>query len=202
MSILTAPGALVSDDPAILADIRREECNLAIWERKLAQDFTPIVAEEADNIRFECAAGELADMLLARLANHGFAAASLHTALAQDAALLGERFCAALGLARMEVRLERVTGDSCRKFHGDYVTARLITTYVGPGTQWLGAREAEALASGTNPTRINQMATGDVGLFKGKLGSLHPAIHRSPPISTTGAVRLLLVLNPVSAGSL
>jgi hypothetical protein len=199
MPTLTAPSAALSDDRAVLAAITRQDCNLAIWQRRLAHDFAPLVAEDAQNIRFECSAGDVADALSAGLAAHGFAAPHLHAALADDAAQLAREFCAALDLARLEVRLERVTSDSCRKFHGDYVTARLITTYTGPGTQWLDARAAEALASGHAPERINQMAPGDVGMFKGKLASDHPAIHRSPPISQTGETRLLLVLNPVSA---
>lgn len=199
MSTLTAPAALVSDDPAVLCAISREDCNLAIWERALAQDFTPIIEHEADNIRFECTTGELASLLTAQLGEKGFAAPHLHGALAQDASALAEAFSTALSLDRMEVRLERVTSDSCRKFHGDYVTARLITTYAGPGTDWLDAREADALARGVEPSRINRMKTGDVGLFKGKLATDHPAIHRSPPVSQSGETRLLLVLNPVSA---
>lgn len=46
-----------------------------------------------------------------------------------------------------------------------------------------------------NPQRLH---TFDVGLFKGKLATDRPAMHRSPPIAGTGAVRLLLVLNPAS----
>lgn len=199
MSTLTAPGALVSDSPAILGEIRRDDCNLAIWERSLAQDFAAIIAQEVDNIRFECAAGDLAPMLTTQLGENGFAAPHLHSALAADASALAEAFCTAMGLERLEVRLERVASDSCRKFHGDYVTARLITTYAGPGTDWLDAREADALSRGAQPSRVNRMKTGDVGLFKGKLATDHPAIHRSPPISQSGETRLLLVLNPVSA---
>ena len=39
--------------------------------------------------------------------------------------------------------LEVVRTDSCRKFHADYVTARLITTYLGEGTQWLDEADAD-----------------------------------------------------------
>ncbi|MFN3864958.1 MAG: DUF1826 domain-containing protein, partial [Erythrobacter sp.] len=52
-------------------------------------------------------------------------------------------------------------------------------------------------AAGQEPRRINRMNTFDVGLFKGKLASDRPAIHRSPPIAATRARRLLLVLNPM-----
>jgi hypothetical protein len=124
-------------------------------------------------------------------------AAALHyTALVEDAARLGELFCAAMDLAKLELRLEVVRTDSCRKFHADYVTARLITTYVGEGTDWLDENDAARVAAGETPRHINRLAPFDIGLFKGKLATERPAIHRSPPIAGTGAARLLLVLNP------
>lgn len=199
MSVLSAPAALLAPDAAILQDIRREDCNLAIWERALATDFTPLLGGAPRDLRFAATREELPGLLRAALAENGYEAPHLHCALVADAALLAGHFCDALSLSRLELRLEVVTTDSCRKFHADYVSARLITTYVGPGTDWLDAPEAEAVARGEAPRRINRMEAGDVGLFKGKLATLHPAIHRSPPISQSGDKRLLLVLNPVSA---
>lgn len=199
MSVLSVPAALAAPDPAILQSIRREDCNLAIWQRELPTDFAPMLEGTAKDIRCTTALDDLPAVFSAELSQQGFAARHLHSMLVADVAALAKHFCDALALTRFELRLEVVTTDSCRKFHADYVSARLITTYVGPGTDWLDTREAEALARGQEPGRINRMATGDVGLFKGKLATLHPAIHRSPPISQSGETRLLLVLNPVSA---
>jgi hypothetical protein len=53
---------------------------------------------------------------------------------------------------------------------------------------------------GNEPERINTMAAGDVGLFKGRHWTEAPAIHRSPPIAETGETRLLLVLDPANVG--
>jgi len=199
MSLLTLTSARVAPQAAVLGDIRRDDCNLAIWERRDIPDFAPLLAGAPQDLRFETSLAELPARLATGLAQGGFAAASLQPALIADASLLARHFCEALGLGRFEVRLEVVTTDSCRKFHADYVRARLITTYVGPGTDWLDSREADALARGARPERINRMQAGDVGIFKGKLASLQPAIHRSPPIAATGETRLLLVLNPVEA---
>ena len=99
-------------------------------------------------------------------------------------------------LDAVSVRLAIVTSDSCRKFHADYVKARLITTYVGTGTQWIDGKDAERVARGQDPVRINTLGAGDVGLFKGKIATRYPAIHRSPPIARTGETRLMLVLDP------
>jgi hypothetical protein len=199
MSVLTLPAARAAADPAIFEHIRREDCNLAIWQQRAISDFAPLLAGTPQHLRFTTTREELGALLASGLRLHRFAAAHLHDALVADVALLARHFCTALGLARFEVRLDVVTTDSCRKFHADYVRARLITTYVGPGTDWLDGKDAATVARGAEPSRINRMAPGDVGLFKGKLATMHPAIHRSPPISTTGEQRLLLVLNPVEA---
>ena len=193
------PTAMVSDEATILQNIRNDDCNLAIWQRPLPFDAAPLITGAPQDIRCEATPAALPDLLRAALSEAGFAAELLHDAFVADAALLADHFCAALRLARFEVRLEVITTDSCRKFHADYVTARLITTYVGPGTDWLDADGASAVARGAQPARINRMKAGDVGLFKGRLASLHPAIHRSPPISQSGERRLLMVLNPLSA---
>lgn len=97
---------------------------------------------------------------------------------------------------KIEVRVELVTGNSCWKFHSDCVEMRLIATYAGRGTQWIDQDDIDRAANGLEPLHINELEPGDVGLFKGKLKTTQPGIHRSPPIDCTGEKRLLLVLNP------
>lgn len=195
-SLLTC-SARIGDRPEVLAAIRAAECNLAIWERDAFADFAPLLAGDPQDIRIETTLARLPEALGRALAENGFAGETRHAALIADAAELARMFCAALDLARFELRLEVVRTDSCRKFHADYVRARLITTYAGAGTDWLDQADAERLAAGQAPQRVNRMRAFDVGLFKGKLATDHPAIHRSPPIAQSGAARLLMVLNPV-----
>lgn len=200
MATLLARSARLSADPAVLAEIRDPECSLAVWQRPAPANFAPLVAGTPQDLRFVSDVAALADTLMRELQAAGFGGGpALHAALAADAARLAGLFCDALDLAAFELRLEVVRGDSCRKFHADYVTARLITTYLGEGTDWLDEADAARVAAGAEPQRIHRLGPGDVGLFKGKLGAGNPAIHRSPPIAATpDAVRLLLVLNPVS----
>jgi hypothetical protein len=191
--------ARLSDKPDVLEAIRDADCNLAIWERAPFADFAPLTHGSPTDLRFTCDAAALPALLEQGLAQNGYGGdAALHAALIADVTALAERFCAAMALASFELRLEVVRTDSCRKFHADYVTARLITTYVGEGTDWLDEADAARVAAGAEPERIHRLAPFDVGLFKGKLATDHPAIHRSPPIEGTGAARLLLVLNPAS----
>jgi hypothetical protein len=199
MPLEIAPSSLCSPNPRSLHEIHDEECNLVIWQRRLEQDFSAVLAHEARDIRLDSDLQNLDKSLTQALTANRFSGKSLHGALVSDIALLARYFCEALRLDRFEVRLEIVTTDSCRKFHADYVSARLITTYVGPGTEWLDGADARRVAEGAQPRQINRLDTGDVGIFKGKLATLSPAIHRSPPIAGTGEQRLLLVLNPVTS---
>lgn len=199
MPLDLAPSALCSPDPLKLHEIRSEECNLVVWQRTLGQDFSAMLAPEARDIRLESDLPNLAGVMAEALVANRFAGCSLHAALVGDIAMLARQFCEVMRLDRFEVRLEVVTTDSCRKFHADYVSARLITTYVGLGTEWLDSDDARRVSGGSQPHQIKRLNTGDVGIFKGKLATLDPAIHRSPPIAGTGEQRLLLVLNPVAS---
>jgi hypothetical protein len=198
MNTLLTCAARVADHSSVLHAIREEDCNLAIWQRPLLADFAPLIEGTPQDLRFTAALADLPAIMRAGLASGGYGGTALHAALVEDASLLARLFCDAMGLAALELRLEVVRSDSCRKFHADYVPARLITTYVGEGTDWLDEADADRVAAGREPQRIKRMNTGDVGLFKGKLATPRPAIHRSPPIAGTGAARLLLVMDPAA----
>ena len=197
MTTLLASAARIAAQPSVLNTIAAEDCNLAIWQREPVADFAPLVTDEARDLRFETNLADLPATLARGLAENGFGGDSaLQPVLMRDASLLARLFCEAMGLARFELRLEVVRTDSCRRFHADYVSARLITTYFGEGTDWLEDDDAARVAAGGEPRRIHRLNAFDVGLFKGKLATDRPAIHRSPPIAGTGTVRLLMVLNP------
>ena len=185
-------------NPAGLAAIREPDCNLAIWQRTPFADFAPLLEGDPADLRFECTPAECTAMLAEGLLANGYAGTALHPALVADVEQLAKAFCAVMELARLELRLEVVRTDPCRKWHADYVTARLITTYVGEGTDWLDEDDADRVAAGQEPLAPQRLRSFDVGVFKGKLATDRPAIHRSPPIAGTGAARLLLVLNPAS----
>ena len=98
----------------------------------------------------------------------------------------------------VDVRLERISHDSCWKFHRDNVAARLLTTYRGPATEWIRAPYAEQALR--EPKEFNgpveTLHRNDVAIFKGSAaGSGNGIVHRSPPIVGTGRTRLLLCLN-------
>lgn len=196
MASVLQSAARVSGDAATLRDIRSEDCNLAIWQRPPLQRMDRLLAGEPTDLRFTTNLNSLSARMHSEMKKKGFGSCLEQAELIADVADLAELYCSIMRLDELEVRLEVVTTDSCRKFHADYVGARLITTYVGAGTQWIDQADASRVSEGLEPMRINSLSTGDVGLFKGKLGTHHPAVHRSPPIGDTGQKRLLLVFNP------
>ena len=200
MTTLLDPQTKISASPHVLSAIRAENCNLAVWQRTSVAGLDALELDRIKDIRFASSVGELERALEAQCEQAGYAPGNVRTALVRDIANLADHFAAIMELGAIQVRLAIVTTNSCRKFHADYVKARLITTYIGTGTQWIEDQDLAGDTNGEEPRRINALSAGDVGLFKGKMWTQTPAIHRSPPIEGTDETRLMLVLDPVREG--
>lgn len=192
MSAVAALDAAVARgaDAAVLRRILAAEVALALWspapDPQLARALAGLPLAAIDDVDLvldvEVGAASFAGTL--RVAGYPASAAM---ALSEDCLALAACFAEITGRRRLALRLQVVETDACRKFHADYVAWRLLKTYVGPATQWI---RADA------PDTINAMATGDVGIFKGRLLHAMPRVlHRSPPIVATGECRLMLVLD-------
>jgi hypothetical protein len=180
-----------------LSGIRTQGVNLAIWEHAggptLPADLGAV--DDIDRaIALAHAEPELRDALIE--AGYPPEAIGEWTAMLSDyARLLGEL----ADCAQVSVRLEVIDSDACRKFHGDYVTLRLIATLAGPGTQWLDNGDAARLRAGADldTLRVRDITTGHVALFKGREWAPDaPIVHRSPPVAGSGQQRLVLVIDP------
>ena len=57
--------------------------------------------------------------------------------LFKDVSELLNIFCKIFNLEFAWLRLEAINHPMCPRFHSDYVDCRTVTTYVGPGTEWL-----------------------------------------------------------------
>ena len=199
MPVATLSRTICAGNAGVLHAIREDDVSIAIWEREPLSGAGDIALEGLRNLCFSTSLGELPDQLERELDSAGFQKGIRRNAIAVDIATVANRFGAVMGLDEVKIRLEHVTTNACKKFHGDYVMARLICTYVGPGTQWVDGEDAEDCGCG-EPHSIQQMKAGDVALLKGRLWSEHhPAIHRSPPIEGSGEERLVLVINPPMA---
>ncbi|WP_294235784.1 DUF1826 domain-containing protein [uncultured Sphingomonas sp.] len=176
------------EDRGSLDAIARPDAALAIWWRSLPDALRIALAsldlDTVDDVSLDLVVDDAIEVALAE-AGYTDPVATL---LAADIGLLVRRHAALTGEDRLRLRLEVVETDACRRFHADFVTLRLLCSYVGPGTQWCRADAADAVC---------EVPTGAVGVFKGRLLLDPPTIlHRSPPISATGQRRLVLAIDP------
>lgn len=181
----------ISPDRAALDRIARPDAALAIWWRNISEPLRGILAAvDLDAI----------DDLSVEVATDASVAAALHSAgypeaagavLSADIDLLVRRHAALTGEDRLRVCLNVIETDASSHFRADYLTLRLLCTYVGPGTEWCCVQGQDAIC---------EVPTGSVAVFKGRMLLNPPAVlHRSPPIVAMGARRLELVIDPVQS---
>ncbi|WP_395396788.1 DUF1826 domain-containing protein [Novosphingobium sp. BL-8A] len=184
-------GVAMARGPDVLAEILDAPIHLALWQTRRPPELAWLDALDWDSlddvaVAMDCDAPR--DGWLEALTEAGYPAGVRTAILAGEIAALAIRFAAIMACRQVRIRLEVVETDACRKFHADHVTARLLTTLHGQGTQWI-----ETIC----PDRIRQMEVGEVAIFKGRIWAEEPAVlHRSPPIGQTGETRLLLVIDP------
>lgn len=215
LSTVAATSWRTSPDPGVLDQIHRPEVNLVCWNRRLPSGVDERLAAWASRLPADFDE-------VAPVANLDLAAATggldepLRGWLTEDLAVLLARFASLAQASRLRVSFGAVRSDQCRKFHVDYVRYRLISTYAGPGTEWVpdDAVSREAVGrKGSSPCKANReivpsasavrhAAAGDVLVMKGARHECRRgAVHRSPPIEASGKVRVLLVASTVDGAS-
>ena len=114
--------------------------------------------------------------------------------LVDDISALAMIFADVMEADYIRLRLDVINTNACRKFHIDAVTARLVCTYRGTGTQY------GISTDGAEPSRIFTVPSCAPIILRGTAWPNTPKsglLHRSPPIEGTDETRLLLVLDPV-----
>jgi len=207
---------LTSADPEALAAIRRDDMNLVVVERQPDPELQAWVADVASALR-----PEPLTLLPLAISEHGpYDTRPLVARLPEHPAR--ERLRADIDwITRVLVRalddrpwlaasLERVCDAKCQKLHADHVRARLVTTYLGPATQWLpedavdrrGVTATACCPVDHNarimlrPGALQSARAGDLVLMKGERwpgNAGHGAVHRSPPLAP-GEARVVLTL--------
>lgn len=203
----TWPQIVSGPDAGILSHIRLPGVELALWRRSPPPALVAALAT-GDPARYPdgrllVRPADLPAALTGLLTGSGFPQVA-GGALAADIIDLGRRFADLFGLEAVDLRLEALAHDACWKFHRDHVPARLVTTYGGPGTEWVvpafGARAVEEQKDYNGP--LERLSAGDVAIFRGcQPGHDHGIVHRSPPVAGTGVTRLFLCLNLPSPAS-
>jgi hypothetical protein len=163
--------------------IRRTDRPLAVEVRDIGH-LSTVAGHLAEQSPFErCSAGTV-DAAVAGLGD-------IPDVLAADIRDLTHRFAGLMQVDEVRIRLEGINTNACRKIHADYTDVRLITTYSGPGTEYLPHGQA------TSEENLVRLPAGHVALFKGRLFAEghEPCLHRSPPVGDTGEKRLVLVID-------
>lgn len=198
ISANTSSSILVCDTPEELGAIRNRACAAVLWWRQPAVGFqrwidgldpallpdARIILRPSDVHR---AVTEICEI-------HKTPESSERALLIDDIAALSHAFATVMKASHLRLRLSPVSGNACRKFHIDALTARLICTYRGTGTQYGLSADTEA------PSRVFTVPTGAPFVLRGTDWPERPAsglLHRSPPIEGTGETRLVLVLDPI-----
>jgi hypothetical protein len=143
--------------------------------------------------------------------------ASLHdvpgfAAWCDDVDALVDAYALLVGAEEVGVRIATLMRPMCPRFHVDQIGCRLLTTYHGPGPEYLHDAEVNRALLGPGAdgrpdersgllgpgVAIRRMPAGAVGWFKGGRwheGQVLGVVHRSPPGDEP---RLLLSLDRVS----
>lgn len=209
MPFSTRPGLVTGDTPEVLAEIYRDDVNLAVWQNHAS----PSILNEAKLLLATGAVINQRAMLSSSIV-HQKILDTLPTLadyphLSSDICLLVDMFTCLFELTSVGLRLTSPAGAMCPKFHVDHVPCRLITTYAGPATEWLpddcvdrnrlGVAGWNNEESGllTKADAVQQLLPGDVALLKGESwegNEKRGVVHRSPLIDRDGE-RLLLTLD-------
>lgn len=199
---------IIDENPETLQSIRCKNVDLVIWRREVSALLSSWIHTSPIG-DWPIIRQNLTPENVARMLRKYFHAAGLidcigSQLLIDDVKQLVMLYADAMRVDYVYLRLEPVHDDACRKFHRDYVSARLITTYRGPGTEWVTAENA------TKALRMQQVydgklyhvPTGSVAIFKGCLNGKEAGIqHRSPRIVSSGLTRLLLCINASNSGA-
>ena len=207
-SATSGAGIATCDAAEGLAAINEPDMALVIWRRalplRLQTWLDRLDASRLPHLRILVRPSDLRRAVEPHLDEIGMPPGDMRDLLIGDVDDLVSAFA---GIARsdlVDVRLERVSHDSCWKFHWDFVEARLLTTYRGPGTEWVQPIHAERALRAQKRFKgpLEHVSGNDVAIFKGNCaGPDSGIVHRSPPIAGTGCTRLLLALNKPSTAS-
>ena len=194
--------------PEILTRIFDDHINLALWERQLPvhiADFAALLlsfGEALNDAMIVDLSDERSDPIILSLASR-FHDLEGYEGFIADVRWLVSAYACLLGAKRIGLRLRALDKAMCPRFHVDHVPVRLITTYAGPGSQWLkeGMIERRLLgqltAEPTIKSHIEHINVGEVALLKGEKWQGNEGfglVHRSPAVAE-GERRLILTLD-------
>ncbi|MBL8889178.1 MAG: DUF1826 domain-containing protein [Planctomycetaceae bacterium] len=179
----TAPPQVSAWDPTRLSELQSGSADILVLERQNILDLVDAVrdvpiAEFRARVTERNAASQIArgvrDLQLAE------------TSLAEDITSLTESFLIGFERPSVSLRIEIVDTQSCPKFHCDNVFVRLVTTYLGPCTEYQYVGEETIYTAGL----------GSLVFLKGHKHPTHrDTVHHRSPAVAQGTKRLCVVVD-------
>lgn len=167
-----------------------------VWKRDVPSTVSFFIdnanLRDVTDCRFCSPVDDVAEKAAAALETLGLSSCPAHSWLVNDIQMLATQMGKILSASKLEVRIDLIDNNACKKFHRDNVKARLICSYRGPGTVYGVA------PIGDEPQQYEHVETGHPILLKGRLWSKatdHILLHRSPRIKGTGISRLVVVID-------
>jgi len=181
---------------------------MATWERKIPR----LLSNWLESISWDCLPhgrflikpNDANATLTAMLLRSGTPSCKQARLFITDAVETIFYFSEIAGIKLVDVCVDAVKHDACWKFHRDCVPLRLITTYLGPGTEYVAPADSDRAIREQKRFDgiVYQVPQFAVSVFNGSSNADDiGVVHRSPPISGTGLRRLILCLNMPSATS-
>tara|TARA_B100001540_G_scaffold299100_1_gene303240 strand:- start:187 stop:861 length:675 start_codon:yes stop_codon:yes gene_type:complete len=172
------------DYPIQLTEIFKKNKNIAIWNRKLTNQLIKSgesIINTNPNLEFSkiVHTSSLEKILLSE-----FGSNNKIKFFIDDVCILVNYFCNLFKIEKVWLRLDGINRPMCPNFHTDDVKCRMVTTYVGPGTQWI---PKNLINKNIKESDIMQLNFGDVALLKGEgwhNNKGNGIVHRSPHQNT------------------
>ena len=187
----------ISNDISKISNIFNREINISIWKRNLNSNI--LHASEILLLKNS-------DLQFSELVNKNFSIDFLVDKIGADKKLISfyediqyltKLFCELFDIKDAWLRIDAIDKPMCPRFHADHLKCRLVTTYYGPGTQWLPNNlvNRNKLGHGNNgladdisglfskKSDIENLDVGDIGLLKGEAWVNNEGlglVHRSP----------------------
>ncbi len=136
----SAIGVGIADDSAALSTFLQPGCAAAIWRRqtppKVQSWLDGVDADVLPRARVVLPPRAVGEVIQNLFDMAGLPFGPEREWLQKDIVGLADMFSDLLQAKYLRLRLDVVTTNACRRFHIDAITARLICTYRGTGTQY------------------------------------------------------------------